>query len=236
MGLQTILLAPGMGHPVRPDLRSPALNQAWRRIKPLLMGTAYYKTDPLVDRYLLSVASSGTLSLYYFAQQIYGAVSQVINKAIAAPLVPALSILNKAGDMAGFQRTYQRRLWQMGMICLVCLLCLGLFGHTLLNLLIGYGNVRTSNVKELWWIMICLGGMFVGGVLGQISSTSFYSLGDTSTPTRLGIFSYTFYVPAKVILFYNMGVPGLALVTSVFFIVNFSLQGYIIKSRYFKYT
>ena len=28
------------------------------------------KTDPLVDRFLLSTASSGSLSLYYFAQQI----------------------------------------------------------------------------------------------------------------------------------------------------------------------
>jgi len=58
MGLQTLLLAPGMGRPVRPDLKSVAIQKAWKRIKPLLLGTAYYKTDPLIDRFLLSTASS----------------------------------------------------------------------------------------------------------------------------------------------------------------------------------
>jgi len=104
MAMQTLLLAPGMGIPVRLDLRSAAIHQAWQRIKPLLLGTAYYKTDPLIDRFLLSAASSGSLSLYYLAQQIYSAASQVLNKTIAAPLVPVLSMLHKAGDKAGFRR------------------------------------------------------------------------------------------------------------------------------------
>ncbi|MEI7590320.1 MAG: lipid II flippase MurJ, partial [Deltaproteobacteria bacterium] len=63
MALQTLLLAPGMGKPVCPNLKSVAIQQAWQRIKPLLLGTVYYKTDPLVDRFLLSTASSGSLSL-----------------------------------------------------------------------------------------------------------------------------------------------------------------------------
>lgn len=233
MGLQTLLLAPGMGKPVWPDLRSPTIRAAWQRIKPLLLGTAYYKTDPLVDRFLLSTAGSGSLSLYYLAQQIYGAVSQVLNKAIAAPLVPMLSKLHKAGDRDGFRRAYHQKLWQVGAISLAGLFILGLFGQELLDLLVGHGNVSAGNVKELWWIMLWLGGMFVGGVMGQISSSSFYASGDTTTPTRIGIYSYTFYIPAKLTLFYYFGVMGLALVTSVFVLVNFLLQDRQLKKKYF---
>lgn len=233
MGLQTLLLAPGMGKPVWPDLRSPAISAAWQRIKPLLLGTAYYKTDPLVDRFLLSTASSGSLSLYYLAQQIYGAVSQVINKAIAAPLVPLLSKLHKAGDIEGFRRAYHRKLLQVGSISLAGLLILGLLGQALLTFLVGHGNVSADNVAELWWIMIWLCGMFIGGAMGQISSSSFYALGDTTTPTRIGIYSYTFYIPVKLALFYYFGVMGLALVTSMFFIVNLFLQNRQLKKKYF---
>jgi putative peptidoglycan lipid II flippase len=233
MGLQTLLLSPGMGRPVRPDLKSVAIQQAWQRIKPLLLGTVYYKTDPLVDRFLLSTASSGSLSLYYLAQQIYGAVSQVINKSIAAPLVPLLSKLHKAGDRDGFRRAYHRKLLQVGAISLAGLLFLGLFGQAMLDLLVGHGNVSADNVEELWWIMIWLGGMFVGGVMGQISSSSFYASGDTTTPTRIGIYSYTFYIPAKLALFYYFGVLGLALATSVFVLVNFYLQNRQLKKKYF---
>lgn len=233
MALQTLLLAPGMGKPVWPDLSSPAIRAAWQRIKPLLLGTAYYKTDPMVDRFLLSTANSGSLSLYYLAQQIYGAVSQVLNKAIAAPLVPLLSKLHKAGDIVGFRRAYHWKLLQMGVISLAGLLFLGLIGQPMLDLLVGHGNVSADNVKTLWWIMIWLGGMFVGGAMGQISSSSFYASGDTSTPTRIGIYSYTFYIPAKLVLFYYSGVMGLALTTSVFLLTNLFLQNRQLKKKYF---
>lgn len=232
MGLQTVLLAPGMGKPVWPDLKSPAISAAWQRIKPLLLGTAYYKTDPLVDRLLLSTANSGSLSLYYLAQQIYGAATQVINKAIASPFVPLLSKLHKAGNMDELRRTYHRKMLQVGAISLIGLLILGLFGQAMLNLLIGHGNVNANNIAELWWIMIWLGGMFVGSAVGQISSTSFYALGDTSTPTRVGIYSYTLYIPGKIVLFYSWGIMGLALATSIFLLVNLCFQIMLLRSKF----
>lgn len=231
MGLQTLLLAPGMGRPVRPNLKSVAIQKAWKRIKPLLLGTAYYKTDPLVDRFLLSTATSGSLSLYYLAQQIYSAASQVINKAVAAPLVPILSKFHKAGDIESFRRTYHRKLWQVGMIGIVGLLFLGLLGQSVLDLLISHGNISVDNVKELWWVMIWLGGMFIGGVAGQICSSTFYACGNTLTPTRMSMMTYTVYVPCKVAVFYFWGMIGLAIATSIYYTTNLLLQVYLLEKE-----
>ena len=191
MALQTLLLAPGMGMPVWPVVTSPSIFLAWQRIKPLLLGAAYYKTDPLVDRFLLSTSASGSLSLYYLAQQIYGAVSQVLNKSIATPLVPRLSKFHKSGDLVSFRRLYHRKFLQTGIISLLGIFVFGLIGQGMLNLLVGYGNISENNIAELWWIMIWLSGMFVGGAMGQLSSSAFYASGDTTTPTRIGIYSYT---------------------------------------------
>ena len=233
MGVQTLLLAPGMGRPIRPDLKSPAVREAWQRIKPLLLGTTYYKTDPFVDRYLLSMTSSGSLSLYYLAQQIVGAVSQVLSKAIAVPLVPVLSMLHKAGDTAGFRGIYHRKLMQVGVLSIAGLLVFWLIGQGILTILVGHGNVSASNVAELWWIIIWLGGMFIGGAAGQICSSSFYACGDTVTPTRISMFTYTVYIPGKVILFYFWSVAGLAVATSIYYMANLSLQIYLLRRRSF---
>ncbi len=235
MGLQTLLLAPGMGKPVRPDLKNPAISAAWQRIKPLLVGSVYYKTDPLMDRFLLSMTSSGSISLYYLAMQIYGAFNQVINKAIAAPLVPILSKLHKADDISKFESTYRMKILQIGVISISCYLLICIFGQYLLIFVIGYGNVSADNVENLWMIMIWLGGMFVGGAVGQISSSSFYSTGDTRTPARIGVITYTLYVPLKILLFYIYGVYGLALVTSLFVMVNFFFQIYCLNKKHAKY-
>ena len=230
--LQTIFLAPGMGWPVRPNRDSAAIKAAWRRIKPLLLGTAYYKTDVLVDRLLLSTAASGTLSLYYLAQQIYGAIITVLNKAIATPLVPLLSSLSKSGDQLAFKRAYRARLLQVGVISSVVLLALALLGRWGLTLLIGYGNITSDDLDGLWWVMIWLGGMFFGGALGHITSATFYSVGDTVTPTRIGIISYTIYIPVKLASYLHFGVPGLAISTSIYFMANLVAQGLILERRY----
>lgn len=229
VGLQTALLAPGMGRPMRPDLKSEAIQQAWNRIKPLLVGTAYYKTDPLIDRFLLSSATTGSLSLYYLAQQLYGAASQVVNKALVAPLVPILSKLHKSGDGESYERTYRRKLLQIGAIGLTGLLALAAIGRELLNLVVGMGNVTESDVYDLWWILIWLGGMFVCGVAGQISSAAFYARGDTQTLVRASVISYTAYVPAKVLAFHFWGVMGLALTTSIYYAANFSIQFVLLR-------
>lgn len=232
MGLQTLFLSSGMGRPVRPQLNSPTIHQAWKRIKPLLLGTMYYKTDLVVDRFLLSSANSGTLSLFYLSQQIYGAVSQILNKAISAPLVPMLSTYYKNHDEVNFKKTYNTKLIQVSLICIFLVVVLVLFGEILLKLLVGYGNITENNIISLYWILICLCGMFIGGVCGQISTSFFYSRGNTIVPTRVGIYSYTIYLPLKIFIYYKYGIIGIAITISFFYLFNFLLQNFLSK-RYF---
>lgn len=232
VGLQTLLLAPAMGMPAWPDLKNPAITTAWRRIKPLLLGTTYYKTDTLVDSFFLSAATSGSLSLYYLAQQIYGAASQVLNKSISAPLVPRLSQFHRSGRIAQVRQAYYQKLFEVGFLSLLGLLTLGVFGEHILELLVGRGNVTAANVVELWSIMIWLGGMFFGGVMGQITSSTFYACGDTVTPTKMSIVTYTLYVPAKSAAFLLWGVQGLAITTSAYLMINFALQLYLLEKKY----
>ncbi|MBV1914387.1 MAG: hypothetical protein KUG72_03320 [Pseudomonadales bacterium] len=232
LAIQSLLLAPGMGRPVYPDLKSDVLTQAWGRIKPLLLGAAYFKTDPLVDRLLLSMSGSGSLSLYYLAQQIYNAANQVLNKAIAAPMVPQLSRSFNSGNHAEYRHIYYRKILQMGILSLLALLVLGVIGQDILELLFGYGKLTKSKVDELWWIMIWLGGVFIGGAVGQIASTSFYACGDTKTPTQISIFTYTVYIPCKILVFYQWGVMGLAITTSVYYMINLSLLMYFFRKRF----
>lgn len=223
-GLQMLFLLPGLGKYRSPKGGSAARNEAWRRIRPLLLGTCYYKTDPLVDRVLASMAPSGGLSLLYLGQQLYGSANTVLNKAVAAPMVPLLAMLKGKRDYAAFMKSMRKRLFWTAGIAGFGYLVLLLAGKPMLNLVIGYGGVTKENVHLLWQLMIALGGMFIGGCLGQISSSAFYAMGDTQTPTRYGIWTFTVHVPFKVFAFLYFGLIGLAVATTIFYIVNFLLQ------------
>jgi putative peptidoglycan lipid II flippase len=186
----------------------------------------------MIDRFMLSMAGSGNLSLYYLGQQIYGAANQLLNKSIVAPMVPALSVHHKAGDRAAFLHLYRRKLMQVGLISASGLALWGIAGRTLLVPLVAFGSFSGPDMERLWWIMVWLGGAFLGSSMGQISASSLYASGDTTTPTRLGVITYTLYIPAKIALFYVYGIAGLAVATGLFFISNLLLQNYCISTRH----
>lgn len=224
MALQTVLLAPGMGKPVWPNLRSSAIGVAWQRIKPLLLGTTYYMTDPVVDRFLLSTTSSGSLSLYYLAQQIYGAVSEVVSKAIATPLIPVLGKLHDVNDRDGFRHAYHQKLWQVTAFSLIGLLILGLLGQDLLSPLVRYGRLSNQNLELLWLMMLLMAGRFAIGNIGMIMTSMLYSLGDTKSPTEVGVVAYTLGIVIRIVMFYFAGVLGLALGITIHYIIYLVLM------------
>lgn len=234
--LQVVWLLPGLGRWQRPDWNSAAIREAWRRLRPLLIGTSYYRTDPLVDRFLASMAPAGGLSLLYIGQQIYGVANVVAEKAIAAPMVPLLAVQAAGARWSVFRRLYQRRLLAMGGLTTLGYVILLFAGERILNLLIGHGGVTRDNVHWLWLIMIALIGFFIAGAMGLITSTTFYAMGDTRTPTRMSVVTYTLYVPAKVLAFLRYGLIGLAVVTSAYLFLNLVIQlilleGFVIPGR-----
>jgi len=229
--LQVVLLLPALGRPKRPSWRAPAMKAAWKRLAPLLLGASYYRTDLLIDRFLSSLAGPGGLSLLYLGQQIYSVANFGLEKAISAPMVPLLANKAHAGEWLSFRESFRRRLIWMGLLTTAGYVVVLLTGEWILTLLIGHGGVTRDNVHSLWLIMVALGGLLIGGGMGQISATTFYAKGDTRTPTRLGIWTYSVCIPVKVLLFLRYGLIGLAVSTSIFVLVNLALQVVVLEKR-----
>jgi putative peptidoglycan lipid II flippase len=224
LGLKIALLVPVLGPWQWPQWNTFAIKEAWRRIKPFLLGETYAKSDPLVDRFLTSLTAAGSLSLLYIGQQAYAAMNLIMTRAIASPSVPRLAIAAKSGEWASFRHVYRQRL--LLMLGLTLAICAGLFfaGEPFLRLLIGHGGITAENVDRLWLIVVALSGLLIGGGAGQVTSGAFYAMGDTRTPTMLFIVTYTVYVPIKIIVFLRYGVIGLAAATSLHLIINFLFQ------------
>jgi putative peptidoglycan lipid II flippase len=218
--LQLLLLLPGLPAFRKPNWRSSDLRVIWRRIEPLLLGSLYYKTEVLVDRFLSSMAPAGGLSLLYLAQQLYGAANEIINKAIAAPMVPILAGQAKSGNWAQFHGTYRKRLLWMGYLSGGSYVILFLGGEYFLKILIGHGGITEQNIALLQSILICLGGIFIGGALGQILSTAFYALTDTLTPTKIGAAGYTLGIALKIFGFFLLGILGIAIGSSLYYLLT----------------
>jgi peptidoglycan biosynthesis protein MviN/MurJ (putative lipid II flippase) len=211
------LLCEGLGRPIVSVPSSKILGETLRRMKPMLAGSLYFRTEDIVDRYLLSNALPGILTLYNLAQQLLQSANTIFSKMMCAPLTTLLSIDYKSGDLTQFVARYRNRL-ALALLLTVCVLLLSLGAlYAAERLGVSIGRFGASDLAALAEIMTCLGGLLIFGVLGQISAIAYYAKGDTLRPTIIGIVCYTLYLPAKIYVFFEHGVLGLATATSVYY-------------------
>ena len=216
---------------VRPDFRHERVRDALRKLRPLIAGTTYYKTDQLLDRFLASMAPLGTLSLLHLAQQMYAAASQVLINAVAAPIVPRLSAHALAGRLDAFNRDMLKALKELFAWGCAVFLVVVLLGRPAFDLMFGFGVFDAQDVEQLWVIMLALGLVWFSGLAGHVFSTSFYAAADTLTPTRIGVIGFTVGIPLKVAGFYLYGVVGIALATGIFAAGNAFAMHLVLRNR-----
>ncbi len=209
--IHALLLFPVLGKFHPPDWKNQAVKDAWNRLRPILLGTSYYKTDILVDRLLASLVPSGGLSLIHLAQQIYELAQQAVSKSLINPVIPKLSKHAKAKSWADFYKIGLTR--STGIFCfsLFCWCILIVAGEPVLSTVFGFGNFKSGDIHTLWWLLILMGGRFIGRCTAQTFSLLFYSRGNTVTPTWIGSIGYTIGIGLRLVLFYLYGIEGLAI-------------------------
>jgi peptidoglycan biosynthesis protein MviN/MurJ (putative lipid II flippase) len=213
--LQLALLVPGWGRYARPDWRAAGGGTAFARLLPLMGGATYYKLDPMVERVLASFAPAGHLSLLHLAQQASAAGNQIITKAIVNPIMPALAEFAAARSWPDFARLTWRRLTIVLTVTAAAWTAMALVGRPMLDLVLGRWLVA-ADIALLHLILVALGGVWLAGAAGQVLTVGFFALGDTRTPTTVGVVGFTVGIPLKIVCYWGWGVVGLAIATSAY--------------------
>ena len=215
----------------RPKFKDQQLLESLRKLRTLIAGSIYYKTDQILDRYLASMAQVGSVSLLHLAQQIYGACNLVFASAIAAPAMPILSRHIADENVRAFEKIFFKTLAILSVVGVITYGLIVFLGHKLLFIVFGNGVLETKAIDDLWLLMISLGMVWIFGLTGQIISSAFYAMADTITPTRIGVAGFTLGIALKVVGFYFYGVIGIAIATGVYTLINSVAMGFILLRR-----
>ncbi len=213
IALHAVLLAPGLGRFSGFSRDRQLLADAARRLRPLIAGTAYFRSEPLLDRAISSFAPAGDLSVYYLCQQVCTAAVQLTSNALIAPAVPPLASDAKAGAWQAFDARRRRTSKAVLAVALAGTLAL-LVGPAVL---LGLGWLPMSadaSVRRAWWVLAALAGLLISGPLAESARAAFYSTGETVTPVRLEALTYTLGIVLKTGAFMAAGLVGLALAAS----------------------
>ncbi len=212
--IQIVLLLPGLGRYRLPDWSAASLGPAWRSLRPLLLGSAYYRSELIVDRLLASLAPSGGLSLFVLARQLYEAGGAVLYRAVASPAAVVLSGLAARGEWGPYADNVRKRLWTVAWIGGGAVAAILVLGRPVLALVFEHRKFSASDTELLWELLLILGLMFACNVLSDFLNSAFYAFGDTATPTRIMAAVYTVFIGIKLLAFWALVIYGLALAAS----------------------
>lgn len=222
--LDFLLLAYILGKWMKPNFNAPMLRRAWLRARYLLFGALYYGTEPLVNQLLASFAPAGSLTMLSLGQQLYGVSSQIINKGFAAPVMPRLSVAAHEQKWDDFRKTLRERLAVVASLALLAFAFVAGVGHPLLQVFAGRVAFSSADLNLLWQVLVALGGVLVAGWIGVLTTTALHAAGDTRRPMWLSVATYTLYTPIKFLAFSQFGLLGLAVTSSLYYLVNLAGQ------------
>jgi peptidoglycan biosynthesis protein MviN/MurJ (putative lipid II flippase) len=194
--------------------------EAYPDLLKLLAGNSLYKTMPVVDRFLGSLAATGSITSYNLATSGVGAVSALLDRSACAPVIAPFGKMVQAGDYRNFQKSYRSALWKLGVFIgagfVISLMALGQLSN-MFSLL--FNASSDAGVQTLTLVLLLTGSLYAAAS-GTILVAGFYALGDTKTPVIIGIAGFVIGVVLKIQLFSKLGMEGLAAASSLYLLIN----------------
>jgi len=215
-----------------PSLRGALRDRTgWRLSAPILIGSTFYKTGPIVDRYWTSLAPAGGMTTFNLMQLGMGAVASVLERALCVPAIPSLARLADTSDHAGMRKLYRQRLVRVGIavgIVLLTLLAVRPWWGSLVGSLL---RIDADAAASTWWLCIVLVGYLYPAAAGSIVVSSFQALHDTLTPVRIGTIGFALSLLLKAAGFLSAGLPGLAAAIAVHYMGNMVVMTWLLERR-----
>ncbi|MFZ3484836.1 lipid II flippase MurJ [Sphingomonas sp. 3-13AW] len=199
------------------------------KARALLAGAIYFKSDLLVDRYLLSLAPAGALSLVVFGQSIFSAAAGVVGQSLASTATPTLTVAHEAGDAQGFRAVLRRNL----VLITAASVAVVLAGVALVPPIASLLTKRdiANDQISLRWVLILFGGIPIGAGIGVLFANAFYAMGDTRTPTIMTVVTFTVFIILKIVIFSSFGLYVFCGLTSLYYLGNGALLGWLLRQK-----
>ncbi len=214
-------LLPIAKHLTKPSLAGVNLLALGGAYAPLLIGTAVLRFDPVIDRVLADALSNeGATATINFAQKIMLALLALGTSTLSLIAFSQLADRHATEGLTGY-REHFALVWRR-LLLLVIPITIGVsvFAPEIIADLLQrreFTGEDTLAVASAFRWMI---GLFLGASLGEMLARSFYVLGDTKTPTVVGIASLFAGWIIKWLLLDPLGAEGIAIGISAYYLLS----------------
>lgn len=207
--------------------------QALALLAPLLLGTVFWRLDPLLDRFLGSYLSEGSLSHLGYAWRFTTALMMIGTSGLSIVAFPAIAAHAAANRQAELRLELAHAV--RFLLVLLVPICVGIaaFRLPVVRLLFERGKFTSADTQAVAQLLVLYLGLVAGGSLGDLLARSMYALHDTRTPVIVSTVSFLVAAALKLLFVFaaDMGVQGLAAATSIYHLLAMALLATILVHR-----
>ncbi len=213
------------------DFKNEGVRKVFVLVIPVILGTTVQQINTLVDRALGAGLGGKAIPALNYANRLAFLSALLFVYGITTVIYPRLSSLSAQKNMAEFKKHITSAVNVIIFIIFPLTLGLILLRVPIIRIVFERGEFTKDDTLltsiALLYYAIGLAGLGIREILDR----AFYSLQDTRTPMINGIFIVIVNVILDIVLVRYMGLGGLALATSISFIMGVLILLYLLRQK-----
>jgi putative peptidoglycan lipid II flippase len=202
---------------------------------PNFLNNAVFQLNFLISRLLAYSINSGAVSLLYIINRLIDIPIGIFTISIVTVIFPYLTKFAAKNDYNNFIKSYHYGLKLIFLITIPITIGSVIIGNSILNLLFSFKSLyqfrESSIVKTMLSILLLILPLYS---LSIISINGLYSLKNTNTPFKIGLYGFIVSIIVSLLLIYFYGILGLS-IGNIIFVIFQSLFLYYNLTKKFIY-
>lgn len=202
------------------DLKEAGIRQTIAMAGPVLIGTAVGQVNIIIDRMLASGLTEGSISALNYSSKVSQLSFGIIVISIISVLYPKFADQASGKNYEDLKRLTRYAMRVMLLVLVPIMLGGVVLARPIIQLLFERGAFNAADTDLTTYAFIFFNIGIVGLGIHELLSRVFFSLQDTKTPMINGVIALLTNIGLNLILVHPMAHGGLALATSISFVLS----------------
>ncbi len=213
------------------DLRDPELHRVLLRWVPMVLGLATWQINFLVNTFLLTFLSEGSITWISYAYRIQQLPAGLFGAAIGSVALAEYSHQTAGGKTTAIRERFHHAMGLVSALTLPAAALLFVLAVPVVRLVYQHGRFTPQDTAftAQALALYCLG--IWPAAATRNCAAGFYSLGDTRTPALIAVGVVALNIAMNLMLMRAIGFRSFALASSVAQLANFTLLFLLLRRR-----
>ena len=199
-------------------------------ILPLLLGSAFYKSDVLIGRVLASLLPGGQLSYLAYANRFATLLLLLVSSGITTAIFPRFALRSARSNAPGLADEVNRAVGYMAFVVVGFLVPVVCLRSDLIRVALQRGQFHAGATAGTAAALLGYAGFVYANAIAGLCSNALYSLQRTATVVAIGIIGLLIYIGLALVLVGRLGYVGVAYAASLAALVNLAV--YLVALRH----